>query len=69
MGGRYIRTFTCIDCGQLTTRKWQSRRPKICLECGKRRHLVAVDAAHYATEAHARACRERLAAEALRRAS
>lgn len=69
MGRRYLRTFRCVDCGEMVTRMWQARRAKVCLPCGKRRFEVATTAAVEATAAHTRACRERLAALALERAS
>ena len=60
MGRRYRRRFLCEDCGQMTERMWQTGRPKVCIECGKVRFVVAVDAARAAVKAHTRACRIRL---------
>ena len=63
MGRRYVRTFVCEDCGTLTTRMWQARRAKVCLECGKARWLVATEGARSALADHVRACRLELAVQ------
>lgn len=44
MGGRYLRTFDCTDCGLEVTRKWHTHRPKLCYPCAfdrQIRHNVA----------------------------
>jgi len=52
MGQRYLRTFHCEDCDQVVTRKWQTGRQLVCMECGKVRFDIATTAAREAVQAH-----------------
>lgn len=65
MGNRYVRTFHCVDCGTLTTRKWQARQPLICMDCAHARVDVVLTAAIEAFEGYKRACRLELAPQRL----
>lgn len=36
-----IRTYTCEDCGHLTTRRFRVDRARVCLDCGIARAAAA----------------------------